>query len=85
MDEAVGAYDPEGRLNPRPDKTEIKDSPSRKSSYHVATSQLTTLNLANNDFVAVPVGLPCLSPKLAKLNLAKNRIGQGDSSVSGLE
>ena len=27
-----------------------------------------------NQFALVPVGLPCLAPKLTKLNLAKNRI-----------
>ena len=53
--------------------TTTTDSPSKHSSHYIS-SQLTTLNLSNNSFAAVPVGLPCLAPKLTKLNLSKNEI-----------
>ena len=42
-------------------------------------SGLNKLDLADNHFVFVPAGLPCLAPNLSKLNLRKNKITEIDS------
>ena len=45
-------------------------------------SGISRLDVSDNELTAIPVGLPCLAPNLARLILSKNKISEVDSLCS---